>query len=89
MAFFYQSEICFTCLEKHLDLPPLPIIANDFLFREIRICADKGDPVLLVLLITDTNNFSRYLPVFSDHDMNGEQILAAAAALLANAKDFT
>ena len=26
VAFFYQSEICFTCLEKHLDLPYADIL---------------------------------------------------------------
>ncbi len=56
MAFFNHLEIGFTCLEKHLNLPSIPIIANDFLFREIWFCADKGDQVLLVLLIADTNN---------------------------------
>jgi len=57
-------------------------------FRESRICADKGNPVPLVLLVAHTYDLCRDLPVFADHYIYRKQIFAAAAALLADAKDL-
>ena len=58
---------------------------DDLLFRESRICADKSYPVLLV---ADTYDLCRDLPVFVDHYIYRKQVLTAAAAFLADAKDL-
>ena len=69
MAFRNQLKIGLAGLEKYLDLPSFSINADDFLFGEIRICADKGNPILLVFLVTDTDNLCRDLLIFSNHDV--------------------
>ena len=65
------------------------INTEDLLFRESRIRADKGNTVLLVLLVAYTYNLCWDIPVFADHYIYGKQIFSAAAALLADAKDQT
>lgn len=67
VAFADQLKIAFAGLEKDLYPPPFSINTDDLLFRESRICADKGDPVLLVLLVAHTYNLCRDIPVFADH----------------------
>ena len=88
MTFADQLKIGLAGLEKDLYLPPFPIDTDNLFFRERRVCADKGNPVLLVLLVAYTYDLCRDLPVFSDHYIYREQVLAAAAALLADAKDL-
>ena len=88
VAFADQLKITFAGLEKELYLPSFSINTDNLLFRESRICADKGNPVLLVLLVAHTYDLCRDLPVFADHYIYRKQIFAAAAALLADAKDL-
>ena len=88
VAFTDQLKITFAGLEKDLYLPSFSINTDDLLCRESRICADKDNPFLLVLLFAHTYNLYRDLPVFADHYIYRKQIFAAAAALLADAKYF-
>ena len=88
MTFRNQLKKGLAGLEKYLNLPSFPINTDDLLFGEIRICTDKSNPILLVLLITDTDNLCRDLPVLPNHDIHRKQILAAATAFLRNAEDL-
>ena len=87
MAFRHQLKIGFAGLEKDLDLPAFSINPDDFFFGKIRIGTDKGDPVLFILLVADTDNLCRDLLFFSDQDIYRKQIFAASPALLTDA-DF-
>jgi hypothetical protein len=69
VAFADQLKITFAGLEKDLYLPSFSINTDNLLFRESRICADKGNPVLLVLLVSHTYNLCRDFPVFADHNI--------------------
>ena len=69
-------------------MPPFPIDTDNLFFGERRVCADKGYPVLLVPLVAYTYDLCRDFPVFSDHYIYRKQVLAAAAALLADTKDL-
>ena len=51
MTFRNQLEIGLTGLEEHLDLPALSVDADDLFFGKVRLRADKGNPVLLILML--------------------------------------
>ena len=88
MAFAYQAEIGLAGLEEDFDLPALSIDPDDLFLGKIRVCTDKSHPVLFVLPVPDTDDLSRE-SILPDFDINGEKVLAAAAALLADAEDLT
>ena len=88
VAFCDELKIRLTGLEKHLDLPSFSIDPDDLFFRNVLVCADKGDPVLPVFLVADTDDLCRYLPVFTNKDVYRKQISAAPGTLLTNAKDL-
>ena len=50
--------------------------------------SDSSGFVFLVFLIPNADDFGRNLLVFTNHDIHGKKVLAAAAALLADAKIF-
>ena len=88
MTFADQIQIRFTGLEKDLNLPAFSIDPNDFFFGKLRICADEGNPVLLVVSVADTDDPGWNLILFPDHHIHGKKIFAPAAAFLADAIDF-
>ncbi len=75
------------CRYPH-NRPSFSVDPNDLFFREIRICADKSDPVLFILLVTDTNDLCRYLLFFSDLDFYRKQIFAASGTFFTDAEDL-
>ena len=86
MAFRQQLKIRFAGLEEDLDLPAFSINPDNLFFGKIRICTDKGNPVLFILLVTDTDDLCRNLLFFSDQDIYRKQIFAASPALLTDAE---
>ena len=63
-------------------VPAFSIDTDDFFFRKLLVCTDKGNPVLFIPLIADTDNLYQNLLFFSDHDIYRKQIFAATASLL-------
>ena len=88
VAFCNQLQVGLTGLEKHLDLPAFPINPNDLFFGKIRVCTDKSNPVLLILLVADTDNLCRNLLFLSNCDVYRKQIFAAATAFLTDAENL-
>ena len=78
MALRDQIKIYLAGLEKYLYLPSFFIDPDDLIFGQIRVCADKSDPILPVLLVADTDDLCRNLLIFPDHDIHREKISAAA-----------
>ncbi len=88
VALTNQIQIRLAGFEENLDLPPLSIDSDDIFLRKIRIGADKGNPVFLVLLVSDTNDFGWNLPCFADEDIDGKKIFAATSAFFTDSEDF-
>ena len=75
MAFSNQVEHRFAGLEENLDLPTFSINTDDLFFGKSRICTDKSKLILTVRSVSYTNNLRRNRILFSDHDINGKQVL--------------
>lgn len=88
MAFRYQLQIGLACLKEYLNLPPLSVDPDDLFFGQFGICTDESNPVFLVFLIPNADDFGRNLLVFTNHDIHGKKVLAAAPALLADAENL-
>lgn len=86
MVFRNQLKKGFAGLEKDLDLPAFSINPDDLFFGKTRIGIDKGDPVLFILLVADTDDLCRDILFFSDQDIYRNQIFAASPALLTDAE---
>ena len=66
--------------------PPFSINPDDLFVRKIRISSYKGDPVLFILLVADTDDLCQDLLFFSDQDIYRKQVFAASPALLTDAE---
>ena len=86
MAFRNQLKKGLAGLKEDFDLPAFSINPDDLFFGKIRIGTDKGDPVLFILLVADTDDLCRNLLFFSDQDIYRKQIFAASPALLTDAE---
>ncbi len=64
----------------------LSIDPDELFFGKIRICSYKGDPVLFILLVVNTDGFCRNLLFFSDHDIYRKQKFNEPPALLTDAE---
>ncbi len=69
VAFRNELKIGLAGLEKHLDLPAFPINPNALFFGKIRVCANKGNPVLFVLFVTDIDDLRWDFFFFPDYDI--------------------
>ena len=83
-----KLQVGFAGFEEYLDLPSFAVYSNDLFFREHRIGANESDPIFLVLLISNADDFGGDLLILSCHDLYGKQIFTAAAALFADTEDF-
>ena len=83
-----KLQVGFAGFEEYLDLPSFAVYPNDLFFREHRIGANESDPIFLVLLISNADDFGEDLLILSYHDLYGKQIFTATAALLADTEDF-
>ena len=75
-------------LKYRHNLPSFSIDPDDLIFGKIRVCADESDPVLPVLLVTDTDDLCRELLIFPDHEIHGEKISVAARTFFQIPKIF-
>jgi hypothetical protein len=88
VTFADKLKVRLTGFKEYLDLPSLAVNTNDFFLCKRYVGADKGDPILFILLIPNANNPCRDLLILADHDIYRKQIFTAATALLADAKDL-
>lgn len=77
-----QIQVGFAGLEEYFNLPSFSIDSNDLFFGKIRVCADKGNPILLIPIVADTYDFCRNFLVLTDYDFDRKRIFAASSAFL-------
>ena len=92
MVFFAEQQAALAGLEKHLNIPTVPIDTDNVVFAQRYICANYGNPVLAVVPVANTDNFSiqsiftifvlSYLYVYR------QEIPGTAAPFLAGGKIF-
>ena len=60
VGFLEELQELLTGLEKHLNIPAIAVVTDNFFLGKAHICSNDGDPILLVGAITHADNTRRY-----------------------------